>query len=100
MPYVKVASVHNEGDKALTLFVLNRHLEEPITLDLDARGFSDMTLDHALELRHDDLQTANTKSDPDAVSPVPLDGVQVRGGRLQATLAPASWNVIRLKTPV
>jgi alpha-L-arabinofuranosidase len=31
---------------------------------------------------------------------VPLDGVQVRGERLQATLAPASWNVIRLKTPV
>ena len=44
-----------------------------------------MTLEQALELRHDDLQTANTKSAPDAVSPVPLDGVQVRGERLQAT---------------
>jgi alpha-L-arabinofuranosidase len=64
VPYVKLASVHNEEDKTLTLFVLNRHLEESITLDLDARGFSDMTLDQALELRHDDLQTANTKSAP------------------------------------
>jgi alpha-N-arabinofuranosidase len=99
VPYVKVASVHNEDDKTLTLFVLNRHLEESITLDLDARGFSDLSLDHALELRHDDLQATNTKTAPDAVSPVPLDGVQVRGGRVQATLAPASWNVIRLKTP-
>jgi alpha-L-arabinofuranosidase len=99
VPYVKVASVHNEDDKTLTLFVLNRHLEEPITLDLDARGFSDLSLDYALELRHDDLQATNTKTAPDAVSPVTLDGVQVRGGRVQATLAPASWNVIRLKTP-
>ena len=82
-------------------------LETTVNTAFDAReGISTSTkgevreaVDHALELRHDDLQAANTKSAPDAVSPVPLDGVQVRGERLQATLKPASWNVIRLRTP-
>jgi hypothetical protein len=29
---------------------------------------------------------------------MPLDGVTVEGNRLRATLAPASWNLIRLAT--
>ena len=46
---------------------------------------------------HDaDLQATNTKKNPERVKPAPLAGVAVAGHRLRATLAPASWNVIRL----
>jgi alpha-N-arabinofuranosidase len=49
-----------------------------------------------LELRNDDLKAANSKSAPSKVAPAPLQGVTFNGGRLQATLKPASWNVIHL----
>jgi alpha-L-arabinofuranosidase len=39
----------------------------------------------------------NTRDQPDQVSPAALQDVSTRGSRLSATLAPASWNVIRLQ---
>jgi len=38
----------------------------------------------------------NTKAQPDRVTPKPLTALKVDGERLEATLAPASWNVIQL----
>ena len=51
----------------------------------------------ALEMRHDDLKAVNTKDKPENVSPKPLKGVTVDGGKVRVTLRPASWNVIRLE---
>ncbi len=96
VPYLKFAAVHDEAAGALTLFVLNRHLEEELPLDLRAKGFERLELEQALELRDDDLQATNAKDAPERVKPAPLGAVAVEGERLRATLAPASWNVIRL----
>jgi alpha-N-arabinofuranosidase len=96
VPYVKLAAVHDEAGGAVTLFVLNRHLEQPISIDIDIRGFGALELKDALELRNDDLSAANTKEAPERVRPGALAGVRVGGGQLLATLTPASWNVIRL----
>ena len=61
------------------------------------QGFSNLLLDEALELRGD-LEAVNTKDDPERIRPMPLDGVTLEGNRLRATLAPASWNLIRLSS--
>jgi alpha-L-arabinofuranosidase len=96
VPYLKLAAVHDGAAGALTLFALNRSLEEELPLDVRAKGFEGLEVDHALELRDDALQATNTKAAPERVGPAPLGGITVDGDRLRATLAPASWNVIRL----
>ena len=96
VPFLKLAAVHDEAEGALTLFALNRHLQEELPLDLCGRGFEGLELDQALELRDHDLQASNTRDAPERIKPEPLATVVVEGERLRATLAPASWNVIRL----
>ncbi len=99
-PDLELAAVHDEAAGALTFFALNGHLDEELPLGLRAKGFERLELDHALELRDDDLRATNTKDAPERIRPTPLGAVAVEGERLRATLAPASWNVIRLAAAV
>jgi alpha-N-arabinofuranosidase len=94
VPYLKLAAVHSE--RHLTVFALNRSLTEAMPLKISAKGFSSLSVDHAVALRDDDLKAINTKGNPDRVKPAPLADIEVEGPRVQATLSPASWNVIRL----
>ena len=97
VPYLKLSVVHNAKAGQLTVFALNRHLTEAMPVELVARGFRTLALDRATQLRHDELSATNTKERPENVKPAALAGVSVTGERVQAQLAPASWNVIRLK---
>ena len=76
--------------------VAAQHLTEPMPLNLSLAGYGTPTVIEALELRHTDLHAVNTQDQPDAVSPQPLAGVSVGPDHVSATLAPASWNMIRL----
>lgn len=96
VPCPKLAAVHDENGGTVTVFALNRHLQDPLSLDLTASGFGALRVAAATALRHDDLEATNTKAAPDRVSPAALAGVRVEGERVLAELAPASWNVIRL----
>jgi alpha-N-arabinofuranosidase len=42
------------------------------------------------------MTALNTKNKPDRIKPRPIDRIDIRGADLRATLAPASWNVVRL----
>jgi alpha-N-arabinofuranosidase len=97
VPYLKLAAVHDEAGRTLTLFALNRHLGEPLALAVDARGFSGLETIEAHTLHDADLDAVNTRTEPDRIRPTSLAEVSVDGMRLAATLPPASWNVIRLK---
>jgi alpha-L-arabinofuranosidase len=94
--YLKLAAVHDDRSKGLTLFALNRSLDQELRLEVTARGFAGLTVDQALQLHDQDLGAANTREDPERIRPSPLADIVVEGDRLRATLAPASWNTIRL----
>jgi alpha-N-arabinofuranosidase len=94
-PHLKFAAVHGDNG-GLTLFALNRHLTEPMPLNVAMAGFGARSVRAARTLHHADLNASNTRDAPDTVRPAPLEGASVTGDRLQATLPPASWNVIRL----
>jgi alpha-N-arabinofuranosidase len=96
VPYLKLAIVHDEDQGFVTLFALNRHLEEPMELDAALNGFGALTLEEALTLHDADLAAANTKEQPERICPTALKDARVHGDRLRATLPPASWNVVRL----
>jgi alpha-N-arabinofuranosidase len=96
-PYLKLAAVHDEQVGLLTLFALNRSLTETLPLRVTAQGFSSLAVEHALQMHDRDLKATNTKQQPDRVHPSALADVRIEGGALRATLAPASWNVIRTR---
>lgn len=95
-PYLKLAAVHDDKKSRLTLFALNRSLEEEMPLEVNAAGFSNIVARQALQLCDPDLKAVNTRTAPNRVSPKSLGPVKVEGQRIAATLAPASWNVIEL----
>jgi alpha-N-arabinofuranosidase len=96
VPYLKLAAVHDEGAGSLTLFALNRSVDEAMPLEVAARRFPGLALAQAQALHDRDLHAANGKDDPLRIRPSPLENVVVEADRLRAVLPPASWNVIRL----
>jgi alpha-N-arabinofuranosidase len=96
IPHLKVAAVHSEKDKTLTLFLLNRHLSEDLTVDVLASGFGDLKGQEAHTLRDADLNAVNTKEQPDRIKPSAFSGINVSSGSANIQLPPASWTVVRL----
>jgi alpha-N-arabinofuranosidase len=96
VPYLKLSAVHDEAAATLTLFLLNRHLTEPLTLELTARGFAGLKVARAHQLCDSDLDALNTRDDPDRIKPRPMNDIAVGDSELRATLQPASWNVVSL----
>jgi len=84
------ATMDDEGN--VTIFAVNRDLQEPVALELDMRAFGGMTPVFHNVLHHDDMKAINTEENPDEVKPVQVP-VQIEDGKL--ILPAASWNVIR-----
>ena len=97
VPHLKLSVVHDAAGGHLTVFALNRHLTEALPLRLVLRGFRELSLAAARQLRHEDLKAANTREQPERVAPARLDGIETAADQLRLQLAPASWNVIRLR---
>jgi alpha-N-arabinofuranosidase len=94
-PYLKTSIVAND-DGGLSLFVLNRHLTEGMTFDLEARGYAKLKLRSAETMHDADLSAINTKDQPNRIEPKPLTDIKVAGNTVSMSLAPASWTVVRL----
>ena len=62
------------------------------------RGFGQTRVASALTMHDSDLEAVNSSANPDRIRPVKLDGVEISGDHLRATLPPASWSMITLAT--
>ncbi len=95
IPYVETIGVLNEEKTALTIFAVNRSLEEQVDLVIDLSDFVNAKLIEHLVLEHLNLKAVNTATDPDNVVPH-LNGItKVDREEAVATLNKHSWNVIR-----
>ena len=99
-PYLKFGAVRQENRKALTLFAVNRSLDERMQIEIITSGFGTLLLDEALGLHHTNLNAVNTKHDPDNVKPAALHGVRIEGERIHAILDPASWTMLRFANAI
>lgn len=94
---VACTAVWNEEKGEITVFAVNRDLTEGITLETDLRGFAGYGLLEHIVLESPDLKAANSAAS-EAVRPATVNGRdELDGEVLKTQLAPASWNVIRLK---
>jgi Alpha-L-arabinofuranosidase len=96
VPFVQAVAVLDEEREELTVFAVNRSKDERMELEL---GLSDFELWRGLErieLAGFAPKARNSLAQPNAVAPRSLPfGAKVESGRLSASLAPLSWNVLR-----
>ncbi|MBP1041417.1 alpha-N-arabinofuranosidase [Vagococcus sp. BWB3-3] len=96
VPYLESVIIHNEEASELVIFAVNRSLDESLTLSVDARDFTDLTVVEFSQMAGFDIKEVNTK-EKQAVKPSISNDYQITENTLEAVLAPLSWNVIRCK---
>ena len=94
---VETVAVWDDEKEELTVFAVNRDLENAIVLESDLRAFEGYQLAEHIVLEHEDFKAVNSAAG-EAVAPSTVeDRDQMEDGLLRSRLSPASWNVIRLK---
>ena len=96
VPAIHATATYDEEHGAIAIFAVNRDRTQPIDLVADLRAFGPARIVGHETLHDADLTATNTVQHPDRVVPRPATHAKIDSGRLAATLAPASWNVIRL----
>ena len=96
VPYLESVAILSEDEEEVTIFAVNRSLDEDMELSVDLRGFGDCSLIEHIELRNDDLKAINTE-EKENVRPIVRTDSSFTGGRGTIVLHPASWNTIRMK---
>jgi len=95
VPLVDAAAVLGD-DGGVTIFAVNRDMQDAIPLECDLRAFDSLTIAEHIVLHHDDVKAVNTEEHPDTVAPKKGRGGKVDGGKMTVRLPALSWNVIRL----
>ena len=75
---------------------MNRDLENPLNLQCKLGNFEGYQVLQHITLTHADVKATNTEENPNNVAPKNDGDASLTGGLLTTTLAPLSWNVIRL----
>jgi alpha-N-arabinofuranosidase len=106
VPYLESVAVYDEEHGQLTIFAVNRNLEEPLDLSVSLSGFENCRF-QAIE--HITMNNANLKAvnsaNGEAVRPLTQSVATGRslskldGNKLEVRLPPASWNVIVTNGP-
>ena len=97
-PYVDSVVISDEENGALTVFAVNKNLEDDFELTCDLRQFSDYKVEFHSVLTHKDVKAGNTENNPDEVKLSDNTSAAVNDNGVLKTILPArSWNVIRLK---
>lgn len=102
VPFAETAAVLSEDGCELTIFAVNRSLDEPLELQVSLNAFSHAELLEHIVLEHEDLKAVNTAEHPDTVIPHTINASEIYANTcgnlaLISVLPKASWNVIRIK---
>lgn len=97
VPYVETIGILNEEKSELTVFAVNRSIEEDIELEIDLRDFADAKIIEHIVLEHTDMKACNSPEQPDNVIPHKNGKTEKYAQGAVATLNKHSWNVIRFQ---
>ena len=95
-PYLDGVWIEEEEQGTLTLFAVNKDLEEDMEVSCDLRQFKDYRVTEHIVLEHDDLKAVNTETNPAEVAPKANGTSKNDSGMFTAILRKHSWNVVRL----
>jgi len=92
---IESIAVYNEENDEVTIFAVNRNLEEDIALNCDMRSFEDFKIIEHIVLENNNIKIVNSPK-KEAVVPINVERSDMNEGILTTCLGKASWNVIRL----
>ncbi|MEV4472481.1 alpha-N-arabinofuranosidase [Nonomuraea sp. NPDC049504] len=92
VPLVHAVATHDAD--GTTVFAVNRSVDGPLSLEIDARALGAVRVVEATTLTDPDVYARNTADEPDRITPRPNRDVEQ--DPLRVLLPPVSWNVIRL----
>ncbi|MEU6860073.1 alpha-N-arabinofuranosidase [Glycomyces sp. NPDC046736] len=95
VPALHSVAVANE-DGTITVFAVNRDLESPLSLEIDAATLPAFTDVAVSTLTDADPHAKNTLAEPERVTPAVNKEVTVKEGLITVELPPMSWNTIRI----
>ena len=91
VPYVDSAAVISDDGNEITIFAVNRSLDEACDLNIATLGYDDYSLTQHIAMEGDDLKAVNTAASPDNVIPVE------KAISDNISLSPHSWNMLIFK---
>ncbi len=94
VPYID-ATATMDDDGNVTVFCVNRDMNEDYVLNIDLRSFDALTIKEHIVLHHDDVKAINTEENPMNVAPKAGPGGKVEDGRAEIRIPALSWNVLR-----
>jgi len=92
---IESVTVWNEEKEELTIFAVNRNLEEDVQLVTDVRGMEGYQVLEHIVLEHDDLKATNA-AQMERVKPAVVSRSSIDSSEMTSILNKATWNVIRL----
>lgn len=95
-PYLDSVCIWDEENDALTIFAVNKSLDEDMEVSCDLRQFEGYHLAEHIVLTNDDLKAVNTEANPNHVVPTLSTATRLESGKMHTVLGKHSWNVIRL----
>lgn len=96
-PYLDAVCIQNEEEESLTIFAVNKDLQDSMELTCDLRQYKGYCVSEHIVLTNPDLKAENTQEYPDKVVPITVDNAVLNSSKLSATLNAASFHVIRMK---
>lgn len=91
-------AVANEEEGTVTMFVLNRSVDEDIEVCCDLRSVQARQCVAYTALEGYDYQEANSPEEPDKVVPVQKSTDILEEGRMHVVIPKSSWNMFRFRT--
>ena len=95
-PYLDAVCIADAEPDTLTIFAVNKDLEDAMELSCSLREFEGYTVKEHIVLTHPDLKAENTEANPNNVIPTADGNAAAEDGQLKAVLPARSFNVIRL----
>ncbi|GLX66777.1 alpha-N-arabinofuranosidase [Paenibacillus glycanilyticus] len=95
--YLESVAIYNEEAGEVTVFAVNRHLEESLELECDLRSFEQISLVEHITLSHENSKSVNSAEQPNEVIPKQGRNATLTDGRLTASLEKHSWHVFRFR---
>ncbi len=95
VPYLDVSAVLSEDGRGLSVFAVNRHPSETVSLDLKAAGLESLRFLERHELAGGNLKAVNDEAHPDRVVPRRIPGGREKAEEAVLAAKPLSWNLYR-----
>jgi alpha-N-arabinofuranosidase len=87
---------YDEATDTAAIFLVNRSLTDSHSTDIDLAGFKDITILEQATLTDSNLKKTNTLATGEQVKPDTKITSSVTGNTISISLAPASWQMVRV----